>query len=256
MFRSELKSEIKKGTLTIGSWISIGDNTVAEIISNCKYDWIVIDLEHSSISIDKAAELIRIIDLSGVAPFVRVTSNDENQIKRVLDAGAKGIVIPMVNSKDDALKAVSSTKYYPKGIRGVGLFRAQGYGNRFGDYFKWQEKHIVVIVQIEHKDAIPNLEEIFSVDGVDGFLIGPYDLSCSLGVPGDFKSKDYKKSIKEILDKGKKLNCTSGIHIVEPDQKALKQKIIEGFRFIAFSVDIRMLDTAARIDIEHYKKKN
>ena len=146
-------------------------------------------MEHTTISLEQAGELIRTIELSGVPSLVRLTSNDENQIKRVMDAGATGVVVPMVKNVEDAKSAVAAIHYPPLGNRGVGLARAQKYGEAFQEYLKWQSDANdgpVVVVQIEHIDAVNNLKNILSVEGVDAFIIGPYDLSCSMGIPGEF----------------------------------------------------------------------
>lgn len=251
---SLLKDKLKSNSLTIGSWITLGHASIAEILANAGFDWLVVDLEHSTMSIEQAGEMIRIIDLCGVAPLVRLTSNHPDQIKRVMDAGAHGIVVPMVNSVDDAARAVESTRYAPQGNRGVGLARAQKYGPGFNDYLKWQDDSPVVIVQIEHYEALDNLESIFSVPGVDGFIIGPYDLSCSMGMPGDFEHPEFKNTMDRILAAGKKMNFPAGLHIVEPDHQRLRKVISEGYRFIAYSVDIRMLDVVARNGIANAKE--
>lgn len=151
-----LKNRLSNNEVTLGSWISLGHVSIAEILAKCGLDWIVIDLEHSVITISEAADLIRVIDLCGVAPLVRLTSNNPDQIKRVMDAGAHGILVPMVKSVKEAETAVAATRYEPLGVRGVGLARAQGYGPGFQDYFEWQKTSPIVIVQIEHKDAIDN----------------------------------------------------------------------------------------------------
>lgn len=249
-----LKSKLNSNALTIGSWITLGHTSIAEILACAGFDWLVVDLEHTTISIEQAGDLIRVIDLCGVAPLVRLTSNHPDQIKRVMDAGAHGIVVPMVNSVDDAVRAVTSTRYAPRGIRGVGLARAQKYGPGFGDYLKWQKEGPAVIVQIEHQDALDQLESILSVPGVDGFIIGPYDLSCSMGMPGEFERPEFKEAMSQILSTGLRMNCPAGIHIVEPDQSRLRQVITEGYRFIAYSVDIRMLDVAARTGLASAKE--
>jgi len=216
-------------------------------LAKANFDWLVVDLEHSVINIEKTGELIRIIDLCGVTPLVRLTSNDSNQIKRVMDAGAHGIVVPMVNTSEQAQYAIAATRYAPIGTRGVGLARAQGYGNNFKEYLEWQVDSPVVIVQIEHVNAIDNLEAILKVAGIDGFMIGPYDLSCSLGIAGNFEHPDFIAAVEKILSIGKKIQCPSGIHIVEPDFNRLEQCVKDGYKFIAFSVDIRMLDVSARV---------
>lgn len=231
----------------------MGHPAIAEIMAKAGFDWLVIDLEHSVISIDIAGELIRTIDLCGVAPLVRLTSNDPNQIKRVMDAGAHGIVVPMVNTSDEAARAVAATRYAPAGSRGVGLARAQGYGINFQDYLRWQSDGPVVIVQIEHKDAIDQLDEILTVPGVDGFIIGPYDLSCSMGIPGQFEQVEFISAMTRIRETGQRFGCSAGLHIVEPDLQRLEQTIREGYTFIAYSVDIRMLDVGVRQGIAKMK---
>ena len=250
-----LKNKLKSNLLTLGSWITLGHPSIAEILASAGYDWLVVDLEHTTISIELAGELIRVIDLCGVAPLVRLTSNHPDQIKRIMDAGAHGIVVPMVNSVEDAARAVAATRYAPQGIRGVGLARAQKYGTGFNDYLQWQKDGLVVIVQIEHKDALNHLEAIFSVPGVDGFIIGPFDLSCSMGLPGEFDRPEFKAAMNQILTTGLRMNFPAGLHIVEPDPVRLCQVIAEGYRFIAYSVDIRMLDVAARIGITTAKEE-
>jgi len=245
-----LKQKINNGETTIGSWITLGHPAIAEIMLRAGYDWLVVDLEHSTISIEQAGELIRTIDLGGSAPLVRITSNSPDQVKRVMDAGAHGIIVPMVNSAQDARNAVAATRYAPQGNRGVGLARAQGYGPKFSEYLEWQKESAIVIVQIEHKDAISNLEEILAVPGVDGFIIGPYDLSCSMGIPGEFEKSEFKDAMGRILNIGLAMGCPAGLHIVEPDVSRLEQAISEGYRFIAYSVDVRMLDVSARQGID------
>jgi len=251
---SRLTIKDNNNKCSIGSWITLGHPAIAEIMSKAGYEWLVVDLEHSVITIREAEDLIRIIDLAGVIPLVRLTSNNNDQIKRVMDAGAKGIIVPMVNSPEQAQQAIEAVKYPPDGKRGIGLARAQGYGAKFQKYLEWQKENTVVIVQIEHIDAVNNIDAIFSVDGVDGFIIGPYDLSGSLGIPGQFDHPDYIAAVDKINVEAKKMNVMSGIHIIEPNPDLLKQRIKEGYRFIAYSLDTRMLDVSCRTGIECIKQ--
>ncbi|MBT5400493.1 2,4-dihydroxyhept-2-ene-1,7-dioic acid aldolase [bacterium] len=241
-----LKKKLYNNKISLGSWITIGSTVVAEIFAKAGFDWLVIDLEHTTIDINTAGELIRVIDLCGVTPLVRLTSNKNDQIKRVMDAGAHGVVVPMVNSAGEAKQAVNATRYAPEGVRGVGLARAQGYGATFNEYLRWQKDNPIVIVQIEHKDAIVNIDEILSVPGIDGLIIGPYDLSCSLGIPGQFDNSEFVDIMASIRDSGLRHNCPVGLHIVEPDLDKMNDIITQGYTFIAYSVDIRMLDLSAR----------
>ena len=251
--QNELKKKLINCEITIGSWITLGSTAITEIMAKAGFDWLVIDLEHSTISIEMAGEMIRIIDLAGVTPLVRLTSNDPDQIKRCLDAGAHGIIVPMVNSSLEAKNAVSAMHYPPKGNRGVGLGRAQGYGANFSQYINWQKDSSVLIVQIENKKAIDNLIDILKVPGVDGVLIGPYDLSCSLGIPGKFKDPVFLNSMETISKVGSKLGIPGGIHIVEPDLDLLKKSIKNNHKFIAYSVDCRILEVGSRIGVESFK---
>ncbi len=253
MKSSMLKNKLRASELTVGSWITLGGSAVAEILSKAGFDWLVIDLEHSVITIREAEELIRIIELSGVTPLVRLTSNNSDQIKRVMDAGSHGVIVPMINSADEAKRAVNAVKYPPKGSRGFGLARAQGYGVKFKEYLEWQENNAVVIVKIEHIDAVYNLDEIIYVDGVDGYIIGPYDLSGSMGIPGQFDHPDFLEAMELIRNKEAKQNKPGGIHVVEPDIDQLRLKIAEGYIFIAYSVDLRMLDVSARKGVKVFR---
>jgi 2-dehydro-3-deoxyglucarate aldolase len=249
-----LKHKLLSGEKTIGSWLTMPSLAISELMAKVGFDWLTIDLEHSSLSIEQAGEMIRIIDLAGVSPLVRLTSNDGNQIKRVMDSGAHGIIVPMVKTKGDAEQAVSSVYYPPKGIRGVGLARAQDYGIGFHEYRDWLEENAIIIVQIEHIDAVNNLKDILSVDGVDGYIIGPYDLSASLGVSGEFDHSSMIEAMNEIYRVATTLGKYGGIHIVEPDTDLLKQSVLEGFTFLAYSVDFRMLDVSARIGMKSFKE--
>ena len=250
-----LKEKLNKKIHTIGSWITINNNTIAEIYADAGFDWLAIDLEHSTMSLSTMEEMIRIIQLKKIPTLVRLTSNNNDQIKRVLDAGAEGIIVPMVNTKNDIEEAIKATRYPPQGTRGVGLARAQGYGKNFTDYFEWQKKNIVTIAQIENIKAVNAIDEILSTKDLDGFMIGPYDLSCSMNIPGDFSNKKFKDVIKKILEKAKKSNCLPGIHIVEPDEDQLIKAIKDEFKFIAYGVDFKMIQKITSSGIEEFKKK-
>ena len=242
-----LKEKLRRNELTIGSWITLGHSGVAELMAKTGgFDWLVIDIEHSAIDLRDVQEMLQAIELGGVQPLVRLTSNDQNQIKRVMDAGSHGILVPFVNSKEDAEKAVQSVYYPPIGVRGAGLARAQGYGASFQDYREWLDENGVIIAMIEHKKAVENIDEILAVPGIDGYIIGPYDLSASLGVPGIFDNSQVIESIQKILERGKVAKKPGGVHVVEPDLSKLKSLIEDGFTFIGYGMDIRFLDFICR----------
>jgi len=244
--RESLKERMRKREFTVGSWITLAHTSIAEIMSQAGFDWLVVDMEHSAITIGEAQSLIQTIELSGVTPLVRVGKNDSCIIKRVMDSGAHGVIVPMVNSREDAERAVKSVKYPPVGFRGVGLARAQKYGAGFEQYKNWAEKESIVVVQIEHIDAINNLEEILTVKGVDGFIVGPYDLSGSLGKPGEFSDPSVLKALEKVKQLSAKHNALSGFHVVKPDLEDFKKKKEEGYRFIAFGLDTLFLGQTCR----------
>lgn len=248
-------SDTKKTKMSIGSWLSTGSPYIAEIMAKAGFEWLVIDMEHSAANgIMMVQRLIQVIDLSGCKPLVRVGSSDPLQIKLVLDAGAKGIIVPMVNSKDDALAVVRAAKYAPQGRRGVGLWRAQGYGRNFKEYFDTFNDEGLVIAQVEHIDAIDNIIEILAVDGIDGFIVGPYDLSASIGAPGDFSNPGYLKAIKKLENVIAQTNKWVGIHIVHPDRKVLRERLAKGYNFIAYGVDFTYLTSIVDDEVNYIEQ--
>lgn len=251
-----LKKKLQQHKPTIGSWITVGDPSVAEIMAQAGFDWLAVDLEHSAITFREAQDLIRVIELYGVAPLVRVAANDATLIKHAMDAGAHGVIVPMVNTRQDAMRAVAAVKYPPAGTRGVGLGRAQGYGMAFEKYKKWAEKNSVVIVQIEHIEAIRNLEEILSVKGVDGSMIGPYDLSGSLGHPGEFERKDVRDAIERYEAVCKKMKKLMGYHVVQLDVEKAREFLAKGYTFLPVCLDSLFLALHCKKVLEGLKRKH
>jgi 2-dehydro-3-deoxyglucarate aldolase len=245
----DLKNKLKNGKLTLGSWVTIGHPIVAEVMARSGFEWLTVDMEHSAITLDIAQNLIRTIELNGCIPLVRVGENNPFLIKRVMDAGAHGIIVPMVNTKEDAVKAVKSVRYPPEGFRGVGLARAQDYGFDFEGYKKWLEEDSIVIVQIEHIDAVKNLKEILKTKGVDGFIVGPYDISGSMGIPGEFNKPMFKKQIEKIMKIAKETKKIAGFHVIPPDAKEVEKIIKLGYRFVAISLDTLILGTLCKNSI-------
>lgn len=241
-----LKRKLRNREVTVGSWLSLGGAAVAEIMARAGYEWLTVDLEHSPISLREAEEMFRAIELCGASPLVRLSANDPVQIKRVMDAGAQGIIVPMVNSVLEAQRAVESVYYPPRGRRGVGLARAQAYGPGFEDYQAILPEEAVVVVQIEHIQAVENLADILAVDGVDAFIVGPYDLSGSLGVPGQFGHPLVREALEEVARVGRTSKAVPGYHVVPPRPELVREKIDQGYSFIAYSVDFMLLGETAR----------
>jgi 2-dehydro-3-deoxyglucarate aldolase len=222
-------------------------------MADAGFDWLCLDLEHSVIDYAEAEVLIAAIRAKGIAPFVRVGENNARIIKRVLDAGAEGIIVPSVNSRRDAVRAVEAVHYPPRGKRGVGLARAQGYGFGFEAYRDGLAKDIKLVVQIEHIDAIRNLEEILSTEGIDGTFIGPYDLSGSLGKPGCFDDPEVIEALDRYEAIAKKHDKWIGFHVVQPDYRLVLDKIRKGYNFIGFSLDTLFLGSVCRDQVRNLK---
>jgi len=235
-----LKQKLRRKQTTIGSWISYDYEATTEFMAKSGFEWLVIDMEHTATSVADMARLIRVIDLAGCLPIVRVGANDPLLIKRALDIGAKGIIVPMICSAVEAEAFVSSALYPPRGNRGVGLFRAQGYGTSFEEYKKWVGEELVLIAQIEHWKGVDEIEKILAIPEIDGFFVGPYDLSGSVGRPGDFENPDFKKQLERLEAVAKASPKSSGIHIVHPDAagKQLAEKTAAGYSFIAYGTDM------------------
>ncbi len=241
-----LKKKLRRQELTIGSWITLGHTAIAEIMAAAGFEWLVVDMEHSVITLDIAQQLIQVIENSGIIPLVRVGENNPVVIKRVMDAGAYGVIVPMVNTKKQAEAAVKAVKYPPVGTRGVGLARAQGYGDKFDEYAATVNQESVVIAQVEHIEAVNNLESILSVEGIDGCIIGPYDLSGSLGKPGDFNDPSVLGALTKVEQTCKERKATLGMHVIQPDYRLVMEKVAKGYNFIAFSLDILFLGNSCR----------
>ena len=241
-----LKQQLKNGEVTVGSWLSLASSAIAEIMVDAGFDWLVVDLEHSTTGLKEAEDLIRTVDLKGGVPLARVVSNDPTQIKHVMDAGAHGVIVPMVNTAEDAKHAVDAVRYPPLGKRGVGLARAHRYGPGFDEYAARINDDAVVIVQIEHVDAVRDVEQILAVDGVDGSMIGPYDLSGSLGVPGKLDAPEVVKEIDRYLAASLAAGKSAGYHVVHPDYRGVVERIAQGYSFLAFGTDFLFLGNACR----------
>jgi 2-keto-3-deoxy-L-rhamnonate aldolase RhmA len=249
----EIKRKLRDGQPTLGSWLTFRDPAVAEILARAGFDWLGIDMEHSPITISEAQELIRAISLCGVTALVRLSSNDQTLAKRVLDAGAGGIIVPMVNNAEDAKQAVAMAKYPPAGTRSAGLARAQSYGPGFEDYIAHANDDTIVVVQIEHTDGVKNAAKILAVDGIDAYMVGPYDLTASMGIPGRFHEKSYTAALEKVRAAGKSAGVPAGLHVVYPDPAELKKRAGEGYLFLVHSVDFLMLGESARAGVKTFK---
>ena len=243
--KNSLKRALLEHKQTYGTWITLAHPLIPELLAPAGFDWLAVDMEHSSIELSELLPLIISIEANGMEPLVRVGENNANLIKRVMDAGAYGVIVPNVCSGHDAKRAVDAVKYPPQGTRGVGLYRAQKFGRAFERYKKWLAEESVVVVQIEHVEAVSRIDEILAIPGVDAFMVGPYDLSASLGKPGSFEDPEVAEALERLMEASTRHRIPAGFHSVPSDPKEARRRIEEGYKFLAFSTDAIFLGDAA-----------
>jgi 2-keto-3-deoxy-L-rhamnonate aldolase RhmA len=232
--------------VTLGTWIQIGHPAVAEVLCNTGYDWIAADGEHTDIDVEVYANIARGMHGRGAVPMIRVRENDTLVIRQALDLGAMGVIVPLVSTATQARKAVSAAKYPPMGERGFCFSRMNNYGENFNEYLKTANSDIAVVVMIESKEAIENIDEILDVDGVDGVFIGPYDLSGSYNVPGQTSHPLVQNGCRKVLEACVRHNKSAGLHVVIPTEQSIKKAVEDGFTFIAVGVDTVFLNGASK----------
>ncbi len=246
MIINECRQSLLTRQLTFGTWMAGGASSSAEILAHTGFDWIVIDCEHSTHDLETVTALLRAMHNRGVTPLVRVSTNDTLLIRRVLDAGAHGVVVPLICNADEAKRAVAATKYPPEGVRGYGYSRMNEWGIEFDQYAASANDNIAVVVMIETKEGVENADDIIAVDGVDGVIIGPYDLSGSYGVPGATDDPMVRIACKKVSDICRDQGKSAGIHVVHPNKETISQFVDDGFTFIAVGADIVYLTQGAR----------
>lgn len=252
MKNTTLKQKLAKKEITVGSWVTIGHQSIIDILAEAGFDWLTIDMEHTVIDYNELQILIGFIQAHNIAALVRVSKNEEVVIKRAFDAGADGIIVPMTSSGDDARRAVEFSKYPPAGKRGVGLNRAQRYGFGFEEYKKWLHESQVVIAQVEHIEGVNNIDDIIATEGIDGVFIGPYDLSASMGMPGNYNHPEVVEALKKLESACLKSKISMGYHVIEPDSKLVKDKIEAGYNFVAFSTDFLFMGRTAANEMKKF----
>ena len=253
MKKNNLKKALHDNKIVFGPFLKITDPAVVEIMGFAGFDFAIIDEEHGPISMESAQNMIRAAESVNITPIIRVGDNNEALILRALDIGAQGIEIPQVNSRSDAVRAVKSVKYSPQGERGVCRYvRAANYSSmdKF-KYFKSANDETMIIAHIEGVKGINNLDEILLVSGIDVIFIGPYDLSQSLGIPGEVNHPLVVEKMKEVILKCKENKVAVGTFA--DDVKTAKSWISLGIQFMSFSVDVGILYEASKNIINKFK---
>jgi 4-hydroxy-2-oxoheptanedioate aldolase len=236
------KRGLAEGRRQIGLWSQVGHPAVTEILADARPDWVLIDTEHAPIELPGVLEQLRALEGSGVSALVRPAWNDAVIFKRLLDSGAQTLLVPYVQSAEEARRAVAATRYPPDGARGVAVVhRANRYG-RVEDYAKRAASEICVLVQIETATGADRLEEIAAVDGVDGVFVGPSDLAAALGHLGNNRHPEVRAAIERLCARAVKAGTPIGIlATVEADAKAFFEM---GFSYVAVASDLGLLRKA------------
>jgi 2-dehydro-3-deoxyglucarate aldolase len=236
-----VKAALQRGELSFGSWITISHPVVAELMAEAGLDWLAVDTEHGVNSLESSLCLVQAMKGTTCVPFVRLPANDPIWIRRYLDAGFLGLIVPLVNTAGEASAVVRVAKYPPYGRRGIGISRAHTYGRSFDHYMSHANCETMVVPQVEHVDSVENIDKILAVEGVDAVLVGPYDLAGSMGLLGQFDHPRMLAALDTVLEACERSGKAAGIHVVYPSMEEVQQRIEQGFRFIALSMDILML---------------
>ena len=244
-----IKIKLKNSDVSIGTWMQIPSPDIAEILTHNNFDWIALDLEHGVYNNESILSCVRAIELGNTEPFVRIGEHDEKLIKLCLESGVRGIIIPMVSNAEELKKVISYIHYPSKGSRGVGFSRANLFGQNFTEYFESINEKITIVAQIESKEAVENLDDILKIKDLDAIMVGPYDLSASLGCTGDFQNSLFLETMKLIKEKTLKSNVKMGVHVVKPIEQDLKSAIIEDNKFIAYGIDALFLKYGAQFNV-------
>ena len=242
MRANPVKRALKAGQPAIGTWLSLGSITAARFLARAGFAWLTVDLEHSLVDWETATHMFGAIADAGCIALARVPSNRHDHIKRVLDNGAHGIVVPMVNSRAEAEEAVSAARYPPVGTRSVGgSVHALNFGTSSQDYYAHANEELLIVLQCEHIQAVENADAIFSVPGIDAIFVGPHDLAASM------RSQDGKppsaeattQVMQRILAACRRNHVPAGVHCYSAEEA--RQRIAEGWQFLGVGSELRMM---------------
>jgi 2-keto-3-deoxy-L-rhamnonate aldolase RhmA len=248
---NRLKRMLAEGRLALGATLTMNSPETAEIFSHMGFDWLWIETDHSSLDSGDVFTMLQATNGSDTSIVVRVPWNDKTLIKRALDAGPDGIIVPLVNCADEAEEAVRAIKYPPVGERGAGLSRAQGYGRHMGEYLATANDEIITIVMIEHITAVENIEEILAVPGVDSVMVGALDLSGSMGLLGQTDDPAVESAVQRVLAACQQLGVPCGTVAMDPE--VARRRIAEGFTNVIVGMDVLFLAGAAQAALDRVR---
>ncbi|MBI2843786.1 MAG: HpcH/HpaI aldolase/citrate lyase family protein [Armatimonadetes bacterium] len=251
-----IRNRVLNGELLSGTWLNLGSSLTAEMAGGAGFDWVLIDLEHGVGDYACLLHQLQAVGNTQAAPVVRIPWNDPVQFKRVLDLGPCGVMVPYVNTADEARQAASSMRYPPQGIRGVAkLNRACGFGQDFDDYFDSVNDNLLTVVQIETETALGNVEEIAAVEGIDVLFVGPMDLSVSLEIPQQFDHPRFRSALTKIAEACSRHGKAAGILLGASEQ--IEQTVADGYTFVALNSDGGLVASGMRklaAEFERYRQ--
>src|SRR5687768_7891021 len=260
MKTNPVKEKLRRGEPSYGTWLSLGDLYATRVLARLGFDWLTLDIEHSAIDWSQATTIFAAVADAGCVPLARVPEGSHHYIKRVLDAGAYGIVVPMVDTVEQARIAIAAAYYPPTGNRSVGGgMHSMNFAATAGDYYAQANDNILVVLQTESPRGVENAEAIYSLPGVDAIFIGPNDLRFQMRTgDGTFPTPEaHEEAIQKVIAAGKKVKCATGIHAMEPQDA--RRRAEQGMQFLAVGSDLRMLtqkaeETLAALYPEREKK--
>lgn len=237
-----VKRKLAAGEPSFGTWLSLGDLHASRVLARMGFDWLTLDMEHSAIDWKQATTIFGAIADAGSVPLARVPQGSHDYIKRVLDAGAWGIVVPMVNTVEQAKVAIAAAKYPPVGNRSLGGgMHALNFAATAGDYFRQANDEILVILQTESPTGVANAEEIYALPGVDGIFVGPVDLRANMRSANGEEATDeaFEEMLERVVAAGKSTGTPTGMHAMDPE--SARQRAEQGMQFIAVGSDLRLM---------------
>lgn len=251
-----IRTKLAQDEATIGTWLQLPSADVAELMARAGYDWVAVDMEHGAFGPGSLPDIFRAIECGGAAPFARLPEASRVAIKSALEAGAQGLIFPMIESRAQLDRAISLALYPgqddgrlpgepPRENRGVGFCRANVFGKHFDQYMRGTAARLFLVAQIEHIRAVEELDAILSHPRLDAIMVGPYDLSGSMGLTGRFDHPDFRAVMARIHEACRRHHARMGLHVVTPDPDEVRRQVAEGCRFIAYGIDTVFLWQAA-----------
>lgn len=252
-----VKQRLREGQTAIGTWLVFPDPFEAQIVARLGFDWVNVEMEHTPITLETAALMFQAIAHAGSVPLVRIPWNTAENVKRVLDCGAWGVIFPMQNSAAEVEQAVAAVKHPPIGFRSIGGYlHALSFDTDPATYYERANQETLVVVQAEHIRAVENADEILQVPGIDAVFIGPNDLSASMGLKPSTDCADPRvaEAVEHVRATALKYGVAPGIHVMNGEDA--NRRIAEGFRFIALASDQRFLVAGARAELGKIKREH